>query len=176
MHKLVLAVLATAILCAAQSPAAGTEATPGSLPAMGKPAVIDFNVPLKPYKQSDLKFSLFRKRPAVIIYFSPTCGHCRHTYPHIQALQKQYESKGIAFVAIASGTSTNEDMADFDAQFKLTMPTFRDQDKVFSAKYGTGSVPLILLVDHKGAYRYWNGSDDATLRGLDSAVKAAAKR
>ena len=118
---------------------------------------------------------MFQKRPALIFYFSPTCGHCRHTYPHIQALQREYESKGLTFVAVIAGSATAEDIADFDAEFKLTMPTFRDQDKLFSAKYGTGSVPLILLVDAKGGYRLWNGSDDATLKNLDDAVKGALR-
>jgi thiol-disulfide isomerase/thioredoxin len=148
---------------------------PGSLPAMGKPLTIDFSIPLKPWKQADLKLSMFQKRPALLFYFSPTCGHCRHTYPHIQGLQKLYESKGLAFVAIISGTASNDDILDFDSEFKLSMPAFRDQDKVFTTKYGTGSVPLILLVDPKGGYRLWNGSDDATLANLDAAIKTALK-
>lgn len=156
-------------------PAAAASPAPGALPAMGKPLTIDFSIPLKPWKQADLKLSMFQKRPALIFYFSPTCGHCRHTYPHIQALQKQYESKGMAFVAIISGTASNDDILDFDSEFKLTLPAFRDQDKVFTTKYGTGSVPLILLVDPKGAYRLWNGSDDATLKNLDAAIKTALK-
>lgn len=156
-------------------PAAAASPAPGALPAMGKPLTIDFSIPLKPWKQADLKLSMFQKRPALIFYFSPTCGHCRHTYPHIQALQRQYESKGLTFVAVIAGSATAEDIADFDAEFKLTMPTFRDQDKVFSTKYGTGSVPLIMLVDAKGGYRIWNGSDDATLKNLDAAVKSALK-
>jgi thiol-disulfide isomerase/thioredoxin len=181
MIKTVIGSLVLAVtLASAQAPAIGPVApeaapAPGAKPAFGKPTSIDFNLPLKPYKQTDLKFSMFAKRPAIVFYFSPTCGHCRHTYPHIQALQRQYEAKGLAFVAIAAGSATPEDIADFDSEFKLTMPAFRDQDKVFSSKYGTGSVPLILLVDTKGNYRLWNGSDDATLKNLDEAVKSALK-
>lgn len=162
---------------AAAAPAIGPVAQPGpgSGPAFGKPATIDFTLPLKPWKQTDIKFSMFGKRNAIVFYFSPTCGHCRHTYPHIQALQRKYEAKGLTFVNVIAGSATAEDIGDFDAEFKLTMPTFRDQDKLFSAKYGTGSVPLILLVDAKGAYRMWNGSDEATLKNLDDAVKSALK-
>lgn len=162
---------------ASTAPAVGPVAQPGpgSGPAFGKPTTIDFSLPLKPWKQSDLKFSMFGKRNAIVFYFSPTCGHCRHTYPHIQALQRKYESKGLTFVAVIAGSATAEDIGDFDNEFKLTMPTFRDQDKLFSAKYGTGSVPLILLVDTKGGYRMWNGSDEPTLKNLDDAVKGALK-
>jgi thiol-disulfide isomerase/thioredoxin len=170
MNRGLFAILALALSAGV---AVAADPAPGSLPAMGKPTTIDFNLPLKPYKQSDLKLSLFKKRHALLMYFSPTCGHCRHTFPHIQALQRQYESKGMAFVAIASGSANAGDLADFDAEFKVTMPFFRDQDGVFSTKYGTGSVPLILLVDPKGGYRIWNGSDDNTLKNLDEAVKKA---
>jgi len=177
--KTVLASLALVFtFAAAQAPAIGPVAatsTMGAPPAMGKAQTVDFSLPLKPYKQADLKFSMFGKRPAIVFYFSPTCGHCRHTYPHIQGLQRQYEAKGLAFVAVTAGSAATEDIADFDAEFKLTMPTFRDQDKVFSTKYGTGSVPLIMLVDAKGGFRTWNGSDDATLKNLDEAVKSALK-
>jgi thiol-disulfide isomerase/thioredoxin len=178
MFKSILGIALLAVsLSAAQAPSIGPVAAPGpgALPAIGKPTTIDFNLPLKPYKQADLKFSMFAKRPSIVYYFSTSCGHCRHTYPHIQALQRQFENKGLAFVGVITGSSSIEDIADFDSEFKLTMPTFRDQDKVFSTKYGTGSVPLILLVDGKGAYRIWNGSDEATLKNLDNAIKSTLK-
>ena len=167
-----LAALATAAL--AQSPAPAGPAAPAAKPA-AKPTHVDFGIPMKPIKQSDLSFSMMKNRWSFIIYFSPTCGHCQHTYPYIRQFRDKYEKKGMAFVAMATGYASNEDITDFDNNFKLDMIAFQDTSKKFSTLYGTGSVPLMLLVAPDGTYQTWNASDSTTIASVESAIRKSLK-
>jgi peroxiredoxin len=136
---------------------------------------IDFSIPMQPIKQKDLSFKMFKNRWSLLFYFSPTCGHCIHTYPHIREVRTKFEKKGLAVVAIATGTASPEDIASFDAEHKLDVMAFQDVTKKFSQEYGTGSVPLILLVSPDATFKMWNSSDSSTLADVDKSIRSALK-
>ena len=169
----ILSVAALTTLATAQPPVAGPA--PASVAKPAKPTRIDFGIPLKPIKQKDLSFKLLKNRWSLLLYFSPTCGHCRHTYPFIRGFRDTYEKKGLAVAAIATGYATHEDISDFDQDLHLDVLAFQDDTKRFSDLYGTGSVPLILLVAPDGTYQTWNASDSATLAGVDAAIRKSLK-
>jgi thiol-disulfide isomerase/thioredoxin len=157
------------------APAKPTATSPTSPAVAGKPEKIDFKIPLTPYKQKDLIFSMFAKRNAVLFYYSPNCGHCQHTYPVIQKLRDTYEKKGVAFVTIATGYASAEDLSLFDQDFRLDMPSFHDKTKKFGELYGTGSVPQLFVVSPNGKYKSWNSSSQPALDSLEATLKANLK-
>jgi len=171
----ILSIVSLAALCSiataqpVQGPAAPAAAT------KAKPTHVDFSIPLKPIKQKDLSFEMLKNRWALLMYFSPTCGHCQHTYPYIRADRDKYEKKGLAVAAIATGFASPDDIAAFDKDFTLDVMAFQDDTKKFSEEYGTGSVPLILLVAPDGTYQMWNASDSATIASIETAIKKALK-
>ena len=171
----ILSIVSLAALCymATAQPTQGPAVPPE--PAKAKPTHIDFGIPLKPLKQKDLSFGMLKNRWALLMYFSPTCGHCQHTYPYIRADRDKYEKKGLAVAAIATGFASPEDISAFDKDFNLDVMSFQDDTKKFSEEYGTGSVPLILLVAPDGTYQSWNASDSVTITGIETAVKKALK-
>ncbi|MCB9496425.1 MAG: TlpA family protein disulfide reductase [Fibrobacteria bacterium] len=157
---------------AAQTVAAPTPAVAPAAPVTPtRPTTVDFAIPMMPVKQKDLSFEIFRNRWSLLFYFLPTCGHCQHTYPWIQELRASYEKKGLAFAAITSGSASAEDIQMFDTDFKLDMPAFTDVSRQFGSLYGTGSVPLILLVKPDGTYTSWTGSSDSTRAQILGAIK-----
>jgi len=172
--------LAIVVIAAACSNADNTPAKAGAPAASApvasvvnaKPTKVDFAIPLTVYKPKDINFEMYRNRWSLLFYFLPTCGHCQHTYPWIQKLRTSYEKKGLAFAAIASGTATAEDLQMFDTDFKLDMPTFQDGTRKFGELYGTGSVPLILVVKPDGSFQSWVGSDDSTRVAIEAVIKA----
>lgn len=182
----ILASLAFAVACtnAENAPAkpakpmAASVAGPSmAAPAAPAPAVVpvtkmDFTIPLTPLKQKDLNFQLYRNRWSLHFYFMPTCGHCQHTYPWIQKLRATYEKKGLAFAAIVSGSSSLDDVQMFDTDFKLDVPAFQDATRKYGQVYGTGSVPLIVLVKPDGSFQSWTGSDDTAKVAIEKAIKA----
>ena len=165
----VLAGLSTATLAQTTVPAGPAAAQPP------KPSRVDFNIGLKPLKQKDLSFSILKNRWSFIIYFSPTCGHCQHTFPFIRQFRDKYEKKGMAFVAVASGYATAEDIAAFDQEYHMDLISFQDDTKKFGQLYGTGSVPLMLLVAPDGTYKTWNASDSATLASVEAAIRKSLR-
>ncbi len=181
----VLTLAALAGLAAAQGPAAtpppaAAPAIPSlaAAKALPKPTKIDFSIPMKPIKQADLSFQMLKNRNSLLFYFSPTCGHCQHTYPFIRKFRDKYEKKGMAFAAIATGYATPEDIKSFEevsAEHKLDLLSFQDDTKRFSQIYSTGSVPLMLLVAPDGTYQTWNASDSVTLAAVETAIKKNLK-
>ena len=167
-----LITVATAQNAPVQGPA---TVAPAAAPAPPKPTHIDFSIPMKPLKQKDLTFSLLKNRWSFIIYFSPGCPHCQHTFPYIRGFRDKYEKKGMAFAAMATGYASPEDIAEFDQNFHLDLLAFQDDTKKFSTVYGTGSVPLMFLVAPDGTYQTWNASDSATIASMESAIRKSLK-
>lgn len=180
----VLTLAAVAGMVSAQGPKVQAPSTPAPAPAipsqaaantLPKPTKVDFSIPLKPIKQPDLSFQMLKNHNALLFYFSPTCGHCQHTFPFIKSFRDKYEKKGMAFAAIATGYATPEDIKMFDTDFKLDMLAFQDDTKRFSQLYSTGSVPLMLLVSPDGTFQSWNASDSATIATVEAAIKKNLK-
>ncbi|MEK7391027.1 MAG: redoxin family protein [Fibrobacterota bacterium] len=144
-------------------------------PVPPKPTKVDFTIPMKPIKQPDLNFTMLKNRNSLLFYFSPNCGHCQHTYPYIQKFREKYEKKGMAFAALVTGYASPEDIKMFDTDFKVDMLFFQDDTKKFGQTYGTGSVPLMLLVSPDGTFQSWNASDSVTLANIETAIKKNLK-
>jgi thiol-disulfide isomerase/thioredoxin len=162
-------------IASAQPTPAPVGPVAAAAPTKAKPTHVDFSIPLKPLKQKDLSFEMLKSRWSLLMYFSPTCGHCQHTFPYIRGFRDKFEKKGLAVAAIATGYASAEDIAVFDKDFNLDVMAFQDDTKKFSELYGTGSVPLIMLVAPDGTYQTWNASDSATIASMDSAIHKALK-
>jgi thiol-disulfide isomerase/thioredoxin len=160
---------------ASTPPAPAAVAAPAALPApepSARPTKMEYAMPLAPLKQPDLNFSLYRNRWTLVYYFSPTCGHCQHGWPWVQKMRASYESKGLAVVAIASGSASPDDLQMFDTDFKLDVPAFQDKMRSFQNAYGAGSVPMIMLVKPDASFQTWVGSSDSLKNVIETLVKS----
>jgi thiol-disulfide isomerase/thioredoxin len=118
----------------------------------GKPAHIDFSLAPKPISDANMKLSHFSNRKLMIFYFSAKCPHCQHAIPHVQKLADELTAKGFTSIAIAIKFNTEDDVRGFIRDYKVHMPVFQDQDQTFGNSYGTGSIPLLFVVNPKGEY------------------------
>jgi len=180
----ILAIVALATACtdarstpakpaAPAAPAAVATAAPAApAAAPARPTKMEYTIPLAPLKQPDLNFALFRNRWTLVYYFSPTCGHCQHGWPWVQQMRAAYEKKGLAVVAIASGTATPDDLQMFDTDFKLDVPAFQDKMRSFNNAYGAGSVPLIMLVKPDASFQSWVGANDSLKSVIEGQIKS----
>jgi thiol-disulfide isomerase/thioredoxin len=164
------AVKSASTLSAPAAIAAPTFA-PASEPAT-RPTKMEYAMPLAPLKQPDLNFSLYRNRWTLVYYFSPTCGHCQHGWPWVQKMRASYEKKGLAVVAIASGSASPDDLQMFDTDFKLDVPAFQDKMRSFQNAYGAGSVPMIMLVKPDASFQTWVGSSDSLKNVIETSIKS----
>lgn len=143
----------------------------------GKRAHVNFSLAPKPVSDAGLKFSQFANRKLVIFYFSAKCPHCQHAFPHVQKIGDELASQGFTSIAIAIKYNSEDDIRGFIRDYKVHIPVFQDEDRKFGENYGTGSIPLILLVNDKGEYiRYKSFDANETPAMLkNSASQLAAK-
>jgi peroxiredoxin len=135
-----------------QGPVAPEPLPTFEVDAKGKRLHMDFNLAPTPISDASLKFSQFAKQKLLVFYFSASCSHCQHAAPHVQQLSQEIASKGFKSIAIAIKNNSAEEIREFIAKYKLQMPVFYDETKEIGEKYGTGSIPLLFVVNEKGEY------------------------
>jgi thiol-disulfide isomerase/thioredoxin len=113
----------------------------------------------------------------IIFYFSAKCPHCQHAFPHVQKLSGELASQGFTAIAVAVRQNTEEDLRGFVRDFGVHIPLFHDIERQFGAAYGTGSIPLTLLVNAKGEYiRYKNFDPKETPDFIHREANLLAKK
>ena len=135
-----------------QGPIAPEPAPTFELDKKGQKAHLDFSLAFQPISDASLRFQNFAKRKLVIFYFSAKCSHCLHAAPYVQKVSDELAAKGFASIAIAVKYNTGDDIRTFIRDYKIHMPMFHDDTRLFGENYGTGSIPLVFLVNEKGEY------------------------
>lgn len=82
--------------------------------------------------------------PTAILYFGPTCPHCRHAMPELNALAALQPD--LAFLGVATGQTTPEALEEFRTTFQITFPLIIDADRGFARATGARSTPSLYLV------------------------------
>ena len=81
--------------------------------------------------------------PTALFYFSPTCPHCRSAMPEIQRLTGP---SGLAWIAVASGSSAPAQVEEFRTTFGVSFPIVMDADHGFKQAVGARSTPSVYIV------------------------------
>ena len=118
----------------------------------GKRARIDFKLSPNSISVPGMQFHQFANRKLMIFYFSAKCSHCQHAVGHVQKLADELATQGFTAVAISVKFNTEEEVRGFIGEYKVRMPVFQDAGNGFGTNYGTGSIPLVFLVNEKGEY------------------------
>ena len=152
--KRTLSCLCASLFFLACSSESNNEGTPSSSSVVFSssssfdPSLMDFSIELAEITDTNTPFSAFSSQPLLIFYFSPYCPHCQATYSGVQQLANEYEQHGLAFIAIAVGVASKQDILQFIEQHAPDAANtfFHDAENEFSKKYGDGYVPRVYLV------------------------------
>jgi thiol-disulfide isomerase/thioredoxin len=109
-----------------------------------------YDMPLRPITARNNTLEGLKDQNALVFFFSATCGHCKQSVPHLLKIAEEYKEKGLKMVAISVKANRDQQLADFIDAHKVTVPVYQDSKRSFSRTYGTGSVPVILLLNKKG--------------------------
>jgi thiol-disulfide isomerase/thioredoxin len=154
-----------------QGPVAPEPAPTWEIGKDGKLAHIDFNLTPKPISDAGMKLSHFSNRKLMVFYFSAKCSHCQHAFPYVQKLADELTAKGFTAIAIAIKFNSEDEVRGFIRDYKVRLPVFQDQDQSFGERYGTGSIPLVFLVNEKAEYiRYKSFSAESTPEMIKTAA------
>jgi thiol-disulfide isomerase/thioredoxin len=160
-----------------QGPAAPEPAPSFELDKKGKRAHVDFGLNPKPISDANMKFSHFSNRKLLVYYFSAKCPHCQHAFPYVQKLSDELTAQGFATIAIAIKYNSEDDIRGFIRDYKVHVPVFQDEDRAFGENYGTGSIPLTLLVNEKGEYiRYKTFDSEQTPKMIKTEASQLASK
>lgn len=160
--KQILSFVLTFALCTGMAVAQFLPPTP-SLEKDEKGAFkkMDFSIALTGISDPGILFSHFGNRPLYIYYYSPKCPHCQLSYPKFQALAKQFEPKGLQAIVISVSGVKKNDIRMFMDQHNVQLPMFQDGTRKFSDLYGSGHVPMQMIVYPNGQYiRYTENNAD----------------
>ncbi len=78
-----------------------------------------------------------------LLYFSPTCPHCRHAMPELNTLGALQPD--LAWVGVASSRATQAQLDEFVTAFDVDFPVVVDSDRRFSWVTGARSTPSLFL-------------------------------
>lgn len=154
-----------------QGPQAPEPPPTFELDKKGKRAHVDFALNPKAISDANMKFSHFSNRKLMVFYFSAKCPHCQHAIPFVQKLSDELTPKGFTTIAIAIKYNTEDDIRAFIRDYQVHLPVFYDEDRTFGENYGTGSIPLLMVINEKGEYIRYKSFDSETTPGM---IKAEA--
>jgi thiol-disulfide isomerase/thioredoxin len=138
---------------------------------------INFTLNPKPISDANMKFSHFANRKLMIFYFSAKCPHCQQAFPHVQKLSDELTAQGFSTIAIAIKYNSEDDIRGFIRDYKVHVPVFQDEDRSFGENYGTGSIPLTLIVNDKGEYiRYKTFEAEQTPKMIKTEASQLASK
>jgi peroxiredoxin len=116
-------------------------------------------------KDGDAKVSLsdYRGKKALVVFFtSYNCDACLDYEARKKQVQKDFEGKDVAFVAVrSSADDTAEGMRKYAQEKGYGIPVLDDPGSRLAAYFGVIVTPTFYLIDKDGKLRYRGGLDDS---------------
>ncbi len=143
-----------------------------SVLAESQTGTMNYSINLKPFAGSHKNFGEFKGKNLLMFYFSPTCPHCQESFPHVQKLGDELTQQGFVTISVATANSSPHDIHKFMAERKSHVSMFQDAAREVAQNYGTGYVPVVLLVNAKGEYtRFSNFDPVKTVAAIKEQIK-----
>lgn len=130
---------------------------PEDQPVLGiKPKLPQFSVTTVDNNTLNIK-DIFEKKPLVLVFFSPTCGHCRHELDFLSKLYSEDPLQGkfeIIAVSVNGGKHFEKLVQDKTFPFPVAADPKREIVSLFPSY--TGSVPVSFIVDRTGNINFFH--------------------
>jgi peroxiredoxin len=122
------------------------------------------------------QLSDYAKAKAVVVAFLGTdCPLVKLYTPRLIDLAKQYEGKGVAFLAINSNhQDTVTEISAFARRLEVPFPILKDPDSAVADQFQAVRTPEVFVLDGQRVVRYWGRIDDQY--GIGFQKKEPARR
>lgn len=127
---------------------------------------------LKQLSGPPVKLAALQGKPVLLDFWGSYCGPCKRATLHVQDLEKQYHSSGLAVFTLTQDTA--DDARAWEDYNHITLPALLDADGSAFKAFDIQGVPAAILIGADGKVaHYWLGMDD--LATIDAAVAASLK-
>jgi cytochrome c biogenesis protein CcmG, thiol:disulfide interchange protein DsbE len=121
-------------------------------PAIGAPAP---TFTAHDYSDTPVSLASLRGKIVVLNEWATWCTPCREELPQLEALHKQFASKGVEFIGVSvDAAGTGADVRDFAQEHGMTYAIWLDPEKQFALKFLTVGVPETFIIDGTGVIRW----------------------
>lgn len=138
---------------------AATLAVP--LSAEEKPIKLD-GFSLKDFQGKEYTLDSFKEQKLLVIVFvNAECPLAKLYGPKLAAMDKEYGTKGVAFIAADPNAQDGiTKIAAFARTHQITFPVLKDLNNVLADKLGAQRTPAVFLLDAERIVRYQGRIDD----------------
>lgn len=143
------------------------------VPARAKDVLKDApNVSLNMLTGNAVHITDFKGKVVLVDFFASWCLPCRKSFPELEALHRQHESKGLVVVAV----NVDEERSHADAflqQYPHSMRIALDPKGLVAEAFAVSAMPTTLIVDRAGQIRYSHkGYTEKALAKMQAQVVA----
>ena len=85
-------------------------------------------------------------KKTLVIYFSPTCPHCRDVAPELNGVYQAWKSE-MDVIAVTSDQHPQASIDEFRQTFSVPYPIVQDKDFAIGAALGVRSTPIAVLLE-----------------------------
>lgn len=128
------------------------------------------------------KTSLGKLRGKVVLLnvWATWCVPCREEVPYLESLYQRETARGFEVIGVSVDARGSENaIADFQRDFKMTYPIWLDPDQNVQALYRALGVPASYLIDRDGVLRWQKlgairSNDPMLIQALELALRTPA--
>jgi peroxiredoxin len=112
--------------------------------------VKDFTLPL--LSGGTVRLSSYLGQPVLLVFFTPSCGHCHSEAPRLEAVYRKYRDRGLVVLGVGYiGGSTEEALRNFVTENNLTYPVAIDTPETkIVQRYNVSWVPHNVFFNRQG--------------------------
>jgi thiol-disulfide isomerase/thioredoxin len=89
-------------------------------------------------------------RPLVIDFWATWCGPCRHSMPHLDAMYRRYEERGLVVVGLSLDEADPERVRQFAHRLGVTFPIAMANEELLEGFGPIRALPTTYFVDRGG--------------------------
>lgn len=113
----------------------------------------------------------YRGHVLILDFFATWCQPCRQSIPHLVEMNRKYGKQGLQILGVSVGEEGERAVRSFTDEFRVNYPLALAGDSM-TLDYGIRSVPIMYLVDKKGAIAEVNrGYNNEMARSVELSIK-----
>lgn len=105
---------------------------------------------LKTFDGKWVRLSDFKGRPVILDFWATWCRPCRSSMPHLDVLQKRYESRGLVVIGLSVDEGSQAEVRRFAQSLGVTFRLAMANDHVLDDYGPIRFLPTTFFIDRKG--------------------------